>query len=991
MRVFGRRASSSRKWKIILVSHTHWDREWYLPFQQFRANLVDAVDSLLDLMKSNPDYRYFTLDGQTIVLEDYLEVHPEQEEELRRLIQEGRILIGPWYVMPDEFLVSGESLVRNLLEGRQTAARFGHVMDVGYVPDPFGHIAQLPQIFRGFGIDSAVLWRGVGADLQRSEALWRSPDGSEVLLKHLPGGYSNAAVLPPAPDSLMKRLAHLRSELEPRATTDYLLLMNGNDHMFPQPDIPSIIAAANGRLRDAEMVHGTLPILLEGVRGQVSGNGVSLHRLEGELRSSELAHLLAGVLSARVNLKQRNSGCETLLERWAEPFSTYATVLDSGDGSVPHDAARKLRKDAPALLRLAWRYLLKNQPHDSICGCSIDQVHQEMNTRYDWCEQIAELTTNRALQALTEAVNTESILGRSPASGCIVVFNSESGPRSDFVTATVDLPGERSDLALVRPDGARVPWQILKEHLAELANSNIHRSEVQGYLRLSGPGRDWPRWKLKMLEKVLRAALRGSMQDLVIVAVDVIPGDDPSAVNIDVEVAAGREHAYDAISAGLRQVANLVERGDAQNFRLRVSRRDQVEVGFVPAGLPSHGLQVLHFEAVPPVVPAPHVRLPEMALENEFLSLQASPDDGSLRLIDRESGAIYWGLNAFVDSGDAGDEYTYSPPMEDGVVAVPALPPTLTIEEKGPARHMLRVDLEYRLPVGLSEDRRSRAEETVPCRITSRLCVYPGVPRVDVRTTVVNQSRDHRLRVLFPTHLAATISRADSQFAVIERPIEAPAPVEGWAEHPVATYPQMTFVDLSDGMAGLAIANRGLREYEIVPAERGPAIALTLLRCVGWLSRDDLATRHGAAGPVVPAPGAQMLGVHTFDYSIVPHGADWPKAMQQAYWFARPAVARWTGRHPGLLGDQVSFVSVSPGTLVLSAVKRAADGSGDLIVRLYNPLPEEAAADIRLSFRVRAAFLANLGEEIQQTLPLDGQALSFLVRAHQIVTIRLTP
>ena len=300
------RKTPARKWKLILVSHTHWDREWYLPFQQFRANLVEAVDSLLALMAADPEYRYFTLDGQTVILEDYLEVRPEKEAELKELISQGRVLIGPWYVMPDEFLVSGESLIRNFLEGRRTAARFGSVMKVGYVPDPFGHIAQFPQILRGFGIDSAVLWRGVGAELKHDQALWEAPDGSQVLLVYMPGGYQNAAVLPSAQDSLMERLSQIRTELEPRAMTDYLLLMNGDDHMQPQPDVPSIVAEANRRLRGAELVHGTIPMLLEGIRAEMDGSGDQLEVLTGELRSSELAHLLAGVLSARVNLKQRN-------------------------------------------------------------------------------------------------------------------------------------------------------------------------------------------------------------------------------------------------------------------------------------------------------------------------------------------------------------------------------------------------------------------------------------------------------------------------------------------------------------------------------------------------------------------------------------------------------------------------------------------------------------------------------------------------------------
>ena len=168
---------------LTVVSHTHWDREWYQPFQEFRIRLVQLTDRLLDLLDRDPAYRYFTFDGQTIVLEDYLEVRPQQEETLRRYVQEGQLLIGPWHVLPDEFLVSSEATIRNLMLGEKVAQRFGPKMPIGYIPDPFGHISQLPQILRGFDLDVAVFWRGVGQ--APNEFRWAAPDGSEILVIYL--------------------------------------------------------------------------------------------------------------------------------------------------------------------------------------------------------------------------------------------------------------------------------------------------------------------------------------------------------------------------------------------------------------------------------------------------------------------------------------------------------------------------------------------------------------------------------------------------------------------------------------------------------------------------------------------------------------------------------------------------------------------------------------------------------------------------------------
>src|SRR6266704_5370 len=245
---------------IILVPHTHWDREWYQTFQQFRMRLVHAIDRLLDILDRDPKFNYFMLDGQTIVLEDYLEVRPEQEERLKKHTRSGRILVGPWYLQPDEFLVSGEALVRNLQIGLHRASQFGEPMHVGYVPDCFGHIAQLPQILRGFGIDNAIFWRGVGAEAHKSEFYWAAPDGTSVLVIHLSSamGYSNARDMPLVPEEFTARVELLAAPLLPMATTNTLLFMNGSDHLEPEDGLPRTIEAANTLLAHINPEHEKL-------------------------------------------------------------------------------------------------------------------------------------------------------------------------------------------------------------------------------------------------------------------------------------------------------------------------------------------------------------------------------------------------------------------------------------------------------------------------------------------------------------------------------------------------------------------------------------------------------------------------------------------------------------------------------------------------------------------------------------------------------------
>src|SRR5215469_1589565 len=241
--------------------------------------LVDTVDLVLDTLDSNPQFSYFMLDGQTIVLEDYLEIRPENASRLRSLATQGRLLVGPWYLQPDEFLVGGESLIRNLQMGRRISEGYGGAMLVGYVPDTFGHIAQLPQLLRGFGIDNAVFWRGVGPEITHDSFRWRAPDGSDVLAAWLRDdlGYSNAALLPTNAEALAGRARVLASRMEAWADgRRTLLLMNGSDHLMPQPELPAALAEANERLRDSHL-HlriGTLPEYIATLRESASTSEV---------------------------------------------------------------------------------------------------------------------------------------------------------------------------------------------------------------------------------------------------------------------------------------------------------------------------------------------------------------------------------------------------------------------------------------------------------------------------------------------------------------------------------------------------------------------------------------------------------------------------------------------------------------------------------------------------------------------------------------------
>jgi alpha-mannosidase len=400
-----------------VVSHTHWDREWYLPFQRFRIRLVDLMDHLLEIFERDPDYKYFNLDGQTIILEDYLEIKPERKPIIEELVRQGRLLVGPWYVLNDEFLVSGESTIRSLLIGHRIASEFGAVMKVGYLPDQFGNISQMPQILQGFGIDNAVFGRGLQiVGNRKMEFLWESPDSSKVLASLMAFWYNNAQRFPEDVDECKRFVLELKEAMSIISHVDHLLLMNGVDHLEPQPNLSTILKRVNECLEEDKLVHSNLPNYVDSVKQSIRTKNIELETIRGELREDQGGNVLAGTLSSRMYIKQANEACQTALENYAEPAASLSYLL--GCEYPEH------------LLRYAWKLLLKNHPHDSICGCSIDQVHKEMLPRFDQVKQVADEITERALIKIANHISTDS--------DALVVFNTLGWTRTDRVRAVID-------------------------------------------------------------------------------------------------------------------------------------------------------------------------------------------------------------------------------------------------------------------------------------------------------------------------------------------------------------------------------------------------------------------------------------------------------------------------------------------------------------------------------------------------------------------------
>ncbi|HSI84415.1 MAG: glycoside hydrolase family 38 C-terminal domain-containing protein [Candidatus Methylacidiphilales bacterium] len=454
---------------VHLVFSSHWDREWYFPFQKFRGKLVSVLDHILDELESGrlPAYQ---MDGQFIPVEDYLEIRPEKEALLRKLVVEDRLKVGPWYNLPDEFLVSGESLVRNFLMGMRRSEAFGETSKVGWLCDIFGHNSQMPQVLTQLGMNDAVLWRGIDTKLS-NPFQWKSPDGSTILVhRFLENGYCdfdfdvrkcNIPDARPTVDEMVESAAAYLKKTQPASTARTLMWFDGGDHIEFDPAVLEVVSKVN-QLAGRELIRiSNLDDFMEALRTEMVGAPADM-TVTGELREpasmDTKGWLIPGVGSSRIPLKQANHAGETLLTLWAEPWCAAANF--------------SLGMEYPTrALELAWEYLLKNHPHDSICGCSTDDTHAAMPYRFEQSRHIAEFHLSHALRSLTAAATREYLKTGDIALGLFApIGGTEHRSPEAFVRIPKDWPQfseffefeAKPSLRIYNLEGREVAYQLLQ-------------------------------------------------------------------------------------------------------------------------------------------------------------------------------------------------------------------------------------------------------------------------------------------------------------------------------------------------------------------------------------------------------------------------------------------------------------------------------------------------------------------------------------------------
>lgn len=739
------------KKKVYIISHSHWDREWYMPYEQHHMRLIRLMDDLLDLFKTNPDFNSFHLDGQTIILDDYLQVRPEKRAEVQEAIDKGKLKIGPFYILQDDFLISSEANTRNTLIGLEESRKWGNPTMLGYFPDTFGNMGQTPQMMKEAGIKAAAFGRGVKPTgfnnavindekyaSQFSEMWWEGPDSSNIFALLFANWYSNGNEIPTEKEEAINFWNQKLADAEQFASTNHILMMNGVDHQPVQKDVTDGIKLANELYPDYDFIHSNFDDYLEAVMNDVPEN---LSTVEGELTSQETDgwYTLANTSSARIYIKQKNTDVQRQLENVTEPLATMAYEVT---GTYPHDE-----------LRYAWKTLMQNHPHDSICGCSVDEVHQEMMTRYQKAEEVGKYLAEEATTALVNAIDTTSFPSDSKP---FVIFNTSGHQRSQVVETTIEwkrlpfsegIPHELfhaleeevntlTDFHVIDETGTVIPSDLLNTEVSfgyDLPTDRFRIPYMAIYVTVrlnltSMPGMSWKTVALKEGKGMT---------------------DTTSLVNIETFTLEN----------------NVLKARVLENGQLEIT--DKIRQHTYPHGM--------IFENTGDI-------------GNEYIYKQPKED-----------------MPLYAHDFKTTREIITDTPLVAEI--------RVTQEMMIPISADTLLTSEMKAVYEMREREAGRSAELAPFIIETTIRLEKDSKQLTFHTAFDNQMKDHRLRVLFPTGLTTDVHYAESIFEVVKRPNNVNSAT--W-ENPTNPQHQHSFVNVNEESLGMTVANYGINEYEIL-------------------------------------------------------------------------------------------------------------------------------------------------------------------------------
>jgi len=916
-----------------VVSYTHWDREFRWEFEHTRMKLVRCIDNLLDIMEGDPAYEHFLMDGQACLLDDYLEIRPENEPVVRDLVAKGRLEIGPWYTLPDCATLNGESVLRNLQYGTRVANAYGDCLKVGYNVFSFGQIAQLPQIYADFGIDVVIFYKYMNP--KRSsypEFKWEAPDGTTCLASrlgrearwnftfagHIPivyardpwhrdwryeygtlgkvfhtadpegRGWFHEILDPPDdwhPEKLEEGWQRSLETVEGTAAPESLLFFDGTDFTEPHPAATEIMAALRERFGDEyEIKHSTLSAYLDELKGLLAKRD-DLQTVRGPMRDGPVGAVHSDVLTIHPELKLLNARLENRLVRYAEPLSTVAWAY--GIDRYPQTYLAK-----------AWKLMFQSHPHDSIHGLGPVELGAGVAARLTQAENIAKGLERDGLGNVTKEIDTSSIQG---CSTFLAVHNTCAFARTEVVEAYVDIPREIAfdEIILEDETGARCEIQELS------------RTEMRAGI-YHPRSRNMPYYCTRVR--------------LLFVARDVPP---------------------------------------VGHATYKVTWKERREYPYP------------HDDWDPVRVVADDLLVAPRVAQNEHVRVEVN-DDGTFDVIERATGEAYRGLNCLLDAGDRGNMWMSNPPDVDTVVSSRGRPADVSCTLHGSLRTSF--EIRTRLPVPARFDAASgrRSDETVDLEVTTVIALRKGARYVEVATTVRNTARDHYLKACFPTGLKAKATVADGSFSVTEYSTRPDLTCE------LARHPAQLWFDLHEGWRGLAVLSRSTKDYEVADEDGKDTLQMGLVRSVPLRIPCDNRLWMEYPGD----ESSQSLGETTHRYAIMPHAKGWEESRLHAHalTFSAPLKSCQFGRQSGRLPLRASQVGVSDSSLVLSAVKKA-DDRDSVLVRLFNPTSRDVKTRVDVGFPFAAAHLARLSEERGERLDADDRGVGLTIGRGKIVTI----
>ena len=690
------------KKNVHIISHSHWDREWYMPFEYHRARLVRLIDDCMELFEKDEKFESFYLDGHTALLEDYLEIKPQNRDKLKKYIEEGKFEVGPWYILQDEFLTSAEANVRNLLVGMRMAREFGKTAGLGYFPDSFGNAGQMPQLLKQAGMKGIAFGRGVkptgmnntisdGDDYHSrySEMYWQSPDGSTLPAILFANWYNNGWEIPVGANRQYWDKA--LENVEKYASTSELLLMNGCDHQPVQRDLSQALRAAREKYPDYNFIHSSFKKYVNDLTAALPED---LATIQGELtgQNTDGWFNLVNTASSHVDLKIMNKTCENLLENAAEPLSVIAARLGK---DYPHD-----------MLLYAWKTLMKNHPHDSICGCSCDEVNDEMRIRFIKSKQAADTIVKENLEYIAQHVD---ITGVQECDAVFAVVNTFAKERCGTVSVDVDIRR-----IYVSGNIHEVYSEInaaIYEGAFELCDREGNSIPCSVTNRRARFGYDLPDDRFR--------------QPYVAETV---------TVNFEAcGIPAMGYQVYVLRKTGAKaEVKNLVTAQNAmENQYLRVTVQKDGTINVFDKENNREFCGLLRFEDVA-----------DLGTEYTFV-----PAPGDVPVLSGNKPAK---IELVCD---------------EAFMAEYKIITELQLPESADAI----AEMERKAYVSLKERKAGRSRKTVAVQITSYVSLAKNSRSIKVRTELNNTARDHRLRVLFPTNIQCTQHKAESVFEAVTR------------------------------------------------------------------------------------------------------------------------------------------------------------------------------------------------------------------------------